>query len=170
MISRNGYGLIPDDYREQMGGGLLGRLRDLLEQHAAASFGTFNEPSQRKETPEVSLVKSPPLDPAIPAMGPNLQLTSQLGDSNFRQLSRIVGGEPTAFPPALGGFSAASEHQALVAPATDGSRSTGPSQYAMGRSKHDKCVDQCLYLLPSPSGDLQSSEYRKCYRECMGLL
>jgi RHS repeat-associated protein len=37
-------------------------------------------------------------------------------------------------------------------------------------SKHDDCVAQCLHLLPSPSGDLQSSEFRKCYRECMGTL
>ncbi len=37
-------------------------------------------------------------------------------------------------------------------------------------NKHDRCVTQCLHLLPSPSGDLQSSEYRKCYRECMGRL
>ena len=37
-------------------------------------------------------------------------------------------------------------------------------------SKHDRCVQQCLHLLPSPSGDLQSSEFRRCYRECMGRL
>jgi hypothetical protein len=40
----------------------------------------------------------------------------------------------------------------------------------LAKSKHDRCVSQCLHLLPSPSGDLQSSEYRKCYRECMGRL
>jgi hypothetical protein len=39
-----------------------------------------------------------------------------------------------------------------------------------GRSKHDECVEKCLHLLPSPSGELQSSEFRKCYRECMGSL
>lgn len=32
------------------------------------------------------------------------------------------------------------------------------------------CYEECKHLLPSPSGDLQSSEYRKCYRECKGSL
>lgn len=32
------------------------------------------------------------------------------------------------------------------------------------------CYEECKHLLPSPSGDLQSSEYRKCYRECTGSL
>jgi len=32
------------------------------------------------------------------------------------------------------------------------------------------CYQQCKHLLPSPSGDLQSSEYRQCYRKCMGTL
>jgi hypothetical protein len=34
----------------------------------------------------------------------------------------------------------------------------------------EECVKKCLHLLPSPTGDLQSSEFRKCYRECMGTL
>lgn len=32
------------------------------------------------------------------------------------------------------------------------------------------CYEECKHLLPSPSGDLQSSEFRKCYRECSGSL
>ena len=32
------------------------------------------------------------------------------------------------------------------------------------------CAAECAHLLPSPSGDLQSSEYRQCYRQCMGTL
>ena len=36
--------------------------------------------------------------------------------------------------------------------------------------KSDECYNRCKHLLPSPSGDLQSSEYRKCFRECMGTL
>ncbi len=38
------------------------------------------------------------------------------------------------------------------------------------RDKEDDCYEQCKHLMPSPSGDLQSSEFRKCYRECMGSL
>jgi len=38
------------------------------------------------------------------------------------------------------------------------------------RKKEDDCWEKCKHLLPSPSGDLQASEYRKCYRECMGSL
>src|SRR5262249_32800108 len=34
----------------------------------------------------------------------------------------------------------------------------------------DKCWEECQHLLPSPSGDLQGSEFRKCWRECMGSL
>ena len=40
----------------------------------------------------------------------------------------------------------------------------------ISRSKHEECLEKCLHLLPSPSGDLQSSEFRKCYRECIGTL
>ncbi len=36
--------------------------------------------------------------------------------------------------------------------------------------RHSECVNKCLHLLPSPSGDLQSSEFRSCYRRCMGTL
>lgn len=38
------------------------------------------------------------------------------------------------------------------------------------RNRHEKCVSECIHLLPSPSGDRQSSEYRKCYRACMGAI
>jgi len=41
---------------------------------------------------------------------------------------------------------------------------------AISRSKREECLDKCLHLLPSPSGDLQASEFRKCYRECIGTL
>lgn len=34
----------------------------------------------------------------------------------------------------------------------------------------DPCYEQCKHLLPSPSGDLQASEYRACYRRCKGTL
>ena len=36
--------------------------------------------------------------------------------------------------------------------------------------RHEECMDRCIHLLPSPSGDLQSSEFRKCYDSCMGKL
>jgi hypothetical protein len=36
--------------------------------------------------------------------------------------------------------------------------------------KDEECYERCKHLLPSPSGDLQASEYRKCYRECKGTL
>ncbi|VEA58791.1 core protein [Salmonella enterica subsp. salamae] len=38
------------------------------------------------------------------------------------------------------------------------------------KESNKDCYEECKHLLPSPSGDLQSSEYRKCYRECMGSL
>ncbi len=37
-----------------------------------------------------------------------------------------------------------------------------------GDDEIDECYEQCKHLLPSPSGDLQSSEFRKCYRQCVG--
>lgn len=42
--------------------------------------------------------------------------------------------------------------------------------YAMGITDYNRCVEQCLHLLPSPSGDLQSSEFRQCVGKCMGRL
>jgi RHS repeat-associated protein len=38
------------------------------------------------------------------------------------------------------------------------------------KDKDEECYQQCKHLLPSPSGDLQSSEYRQCYRQCKGTL
>jgi hypothetical protein len=44
-------------------------------------------------------------------------------------------------------------------------------QFAMGRKlTYDECIEQCLHLLPSPSGDLQSSEFRQCVGKCTGRL
>ena len=34
----------------------------------------------------------------------------------------------------------------------------------------DACYAKCAHLLPSPTRDLQTSEYRACYRRCMGTL
>jgi len=34
----------------------------------------------------------------------------------------------------------------------------------------DECWERCKHLLPSPSGDLQSSEFRRCWRKCKGTL
>lgn len=44
------------------------------------------------------------------------------------------------------------------------------STHAKDLDKDEECWERCKHLLPSPSGDLQSSEYRKCYRECKGTL
>jgi RHS repeat-associated protein len=38
------------------------------------------------------------------------------------------------------------------------------------KDKDEECYNKCAHLIPSPSGDLQVSEYRKCYRECKGTL
>jgi RHS repeat-associated protein len=50
------------------------------------------------------------------------------------------------------------------------SPNNGGENLCQNTSKHEECVAKYLRFLPSPSGDLQSSEYRKCYRECMGSL
>jgi hypothetical protein len=43
-------------------------------------------------------------------------------------------------------------------------------QQAARRPTTSECVDRCLHLLPSPSGDLQSSEFRLCVARCLGRL
>ena len=53
------------------------------------------------------------------------------------------------------------------------SSETGSNQQQYSMASHaaySKCVDKCLHLLPSPSGDLQSSEFRLCVAQCMGRL
>jgi hypothetical protein len=49
---------------------------------------------------------------------------------------------------------------------------TAPSQqYSMAsHAAYSRCVDKCIHLLSSPSGDLQSSEFRLCVAQCMGRL
>ncbi len=53
-------------------------------------------------------------------------------------------------------------------PADKAKNSTGRTNEQC--DKDEECYEKCKHLLPSPSGDLQSSEYRKCYRECKGSL
>jgi hypothetical protein len=64
--------------------------------------------------------------------------------------------------------------QAKLAPSRNGDRqrlSGSNQQYGMAsQTAHSKCVDKCLHLLRSPSGDLQSSEFRLCVGQCMGRL
>lgn len=53
------------------------------------------------------------------------------------------------------------------------SSKTGSNRQQFSMASHaaySKCVDKCLHLLPSPSGDLQSSEFRLCVAQCMGRL
>ena len=85
------------------------------------------------------------------------EASSPAQDSNFRMLSRIPTGNRSE----------------------DGLRADGPNspgsgptvqQYRMAGPTYSQCVDRCLHLLPSPSGDLQSSEFRKCVGKCMGRL
>jgi len=50
---------------------------------------------------------------------------------------------------------------------------TGSSQQHYSMASHaaySRCVDKCLHFLTSPSGDLQSSEFRLCVAQCMGRL
>ena len=53
------------------------------------------------------------------------------------------------------------------------SSKTGSNQQQFSMASHSaysRCVDKCLHLLPSPSGDLQASEFRLCVAQCMGRL
>lgn len=56
----------------------------------------------------------------------------------------------------------------------DGKKGLNPKPTVLpisnGPNLDEICYEKCKHLLPSPSGDLQSSEYRKCYRECKGSL
>ena len=38
------------------------------------------------------------------------------------------------------------------------------------QNSDDECWRKCGHLLPSPSGDLQASEFRRCWRLCKGAL
>jgi Tim10/DDP family zinc finger len=61
--------------------------------------------------------------------------------------------------------------RAPLAPSSDASKPGSSQQYSMAsHAAYSKCVDKCLHLLPSPSGDLQSSEFRLCVAQCMGRL
>lgn len=173
IISRGGYGLTPEAYEDQTTGGLVGRLRDLLEQRGAASSATVNQSAESNGSPQGLLGRLLALAAnSLPAGGFSQELSSQSKDRNFRQLSRVSGDRPMASSIALGSLSEASQRAPSIMPLADGPRPVGPSdqQYAMGKPTYSQCVDQCLHLLPSPSGDLQSSEFRQCVGKCMGRL
>lgn len=93
----------------------------------------------------------------------NSQSTPQgLTDPNFRQLARFVQ------PPAVIAPSIVPDGFDNLGPAADGS-TIGPlgEQYVGRKPTMSECVDRCLHLLPSPSGDLQSMEYHQCITKCM---
>lgn len=65
---------------------------------------------------------------------------------------RVIGG-------ALGGAIAYMFRESCP-PAEDGE----PKDYKKVR---EKCIKWCMHLLPSPTGDLQASEFHKCVSECL---
>jgi len=75
---------------------------------------------------------------------------------------------PQGAPASQGGrFRAANDNDQVSAEASDAGDSP---MVVAGLTRHERCINKCLHLLKSPSGDLQSSEFRKCYGECMGRL
>ena len=56
------------------------------------------------------------------------------------------------------------------AAANPGTGASNDGQGCSSKSKDEECYEKCKHLLPSPTGDLQASEFRKCYRECKGSL
>jgi hypothetical protein len=75
---------------------------------------------------------------------------------------------PRGAPASQGGrFRAANDNDQVSSEASN----VGDSPIVVaGLTRHERCINKCLHLLKSPSGDLQSSEFRKCYGECMGRL
>ncbi len=51
---------------------------------------------------------------------------------------------------------------------TPDSQACGSTLATQSTPSDDECWERCKHLLLSPSGDLQSSEFRKCWRECKG--
>lgn len=96
----------------------------------------------------------------------NQPVPSAPRDPSFRQLVRRVEPQTVVAP------SIVPDGPDSLGGAADGSAAgSGDEHYAMGyRERMSACVDQCLHLLSSPSGDLQSSEYRQCVGKCMGRL
>ena len=53
-------------------------------------------------------------------------------------------------------------------PPSPSSRSTSSQEIAGNdQDRHSRCEQECLHLLPSPSGDLQAMEFHRRYGECM---
>lgn len=107
-------------------------------------------------------------------------------DPNFRRLSRVQTGNQSETPiaPSAAWDSIAGRSQFVlsgITPVNLDSRSPADGQYltrfapnvqryGMAGPTYSQCADQCLHLLPSPSGDRQSSEFRQCVGKCMGRL
>jgi hypothetical protein len=68
---------------------------------------------------------------------------------------------------------AASQSPKIDVPSGHGGDDSGARpQYNVAATfeQYSACVDKCMHLLRSPSGDLQSSEFRRCVGQCMGRL
>lgn len=94
----------------------------------------------------------------------NDPIPSEVKDPNFRHLARLVPPQTIVAPSIV-----PDSPDTLGMAAAGSTLGSGSAQYAMGRRKPtmSECVDRCLHLLPSPSGDLQSMEYHQCITKCM---
>jgi hypothetical protein len=148
-IFRNPFGFDPGSYGNQGTGGLAALLQQAIERQRGDKSSLLDVVPDRSPT---DANNSPGLFAQLLASQSNLG--SLPIDPSFRQLSRLSPSD--------------SQEQSTT---PNSPSSVSHERFAMGRKPtYSECVDQCLHLLPSPSGDLQSSEFRQCVGKCMGRL
>jgi hypothetical protein len=162
MNFRNGYKFDPEDSNDQSTGDLLGLLQAAIQQGRAqppASFTPVSNGYGGSQSDWLTSVAALPPDQSSRQDG---QEPIQQQDPNFRQLARVP-----AVRSAIDSSDGAGDQ---VRSGSAGLYSEKPSNSSSAQqlaASHAACVEKCLHLLP---GDLQSTQYRKCYRECMERL
>jgi hypothetical protein len=159
-------------------GGLLGRLSalpaDTGQQVDGNSGPMAPEPGENfRQLSRVSVVQ--PRSTIAPSIVPDIisegaQFAAPSSDRQFGSGSEFASG-PNIYSNAswVPTLSASKPGTSADIPFLTRPR-TSDQEYVMSGLTHSQCTDRCLHLLPSPSGDLQSSEYRQCVGKCMGRL
>jgi hypothetical protein len=108
---------------------------------------------------------------AAPQLAPSVAPSDDYNGQSGAQLPKFADGSSaynyTSLAPSL------NDDPKADGPYWPKSSKTGSNQQQFSMASHaaySRCVDKCLHLLPSPSGDLQSSEFRLCVAQCMGRL
>lgn len=142
----------------------------------ARYIGTFADPQERRDVRRLHVFDSDVAIASQPAFEVRLVARENFKSQCF--FDRMLKGRATRRRRDAGGWVPESTTPDLTAGAdspvlADAEAGFDPGKFVSvdsSQNSDDECWRKCGHLLPSPSGDLQASEFRRCWRLCKGGL